>query len=450
MNDLSRRQFLSKSSKNILGSMAAGWTMTAASSSRVHGANERLRVALVGCGGRGQYVARNVADAGAQISYLCDPFAQRIEKAWSLLSEVQKEKPKTTQHYGEVLQDPNTDAVIVATPDHWHALITLACCQAGKDVYVEKPSSHNIKESLLMIQAAKSHDRVIQVGTQNRSAPYVQQAREYVASGKLGSIPFVKVYNLKPGDAFRLAEPGDKPEDLNWDLWLGPASSMPFHRQILHHGWLHMWDLSAGEMAGEVAHQLDLALMVLGDPGMPLSVSCSGGRFHHAGDDSEMPDIQVVTYQFKDRVITLEHSMYPKYMAKTTDTIRRKDEFPYWTQNATRVELYGSETMMTVGRHGGGWQVTTSSGRVVDQMYGRPPDVPHVKDFLDAVKKRRKANADLETIYPSCAMIHMANIAYRTGNKKLWVNDSKDGFRDAEDANALLGREYRAPFLMSL
>jgi len=428
--------------------VTAGWTWSAASASRVLGANDRPRVALVGCGGRGRYVARNMIEAGAEISYLCDPHLGRVRDSWSLLSQVQSDKPPVAQHFGEVLQDDKTDALLVATPDHWHAPITVAACKAGKDVYVEKPSSHNIRESLWMIQAAREHDRVVQVGTQNRSAEYILKARDYVASGELGNIPLVKVYNLKPGDAFYLGEPGEKPDELDWDLWLGPAESRPYHAKILGHGWLHYWNLSAGEMAGEVAHQLDIALLVLGDPGLPLSVSCSGGRFHHKGDDSEMPDVQVVNYEFADRVITLEHSMYPRYMRKTTGTIRRNDEFPYWTQNATRVELYGSELMMTVGRHGGGWQVTMSGGKVKEQMYGRPPDMPHIEDFFQSMRERRRCTADVETMHPSCAMIHMANIAYRVGNKKLWVNEKGDGFRDAPDADALVGREYRPPFTM--
>jgi hypothetical protein len=184
----------------------------------------------------------------------------------------------------------------------------------------------------------------------------------------------------------------------------------------------------------------------MGDPGLPHAVSCSGGRLAHAGDDAEAPDVQIVSYDFEKFVMTFELSGYPRYMQKTTGTIRRNDEFPYWTQNATRIELYGSERMMTIGRHGGGWIVTTSGGRIVDKMYGRPPDLEHETNFLECIKSRRRPNADIETLANSTAMVHMANIAHRVGNRKLTVDGAAPRFVDDADANALLKRAYRPKY----
>ena len=148
----------------------------------------------------------------------------------------------------------------------------------------------------------------------------------------------------------------------------------------------------------------------------------------HKGDDAETPDLQVITFEFDDFIMTFELTGYPKYMRKTTGTIRRNDEFPYWTQNATRIELYGSERMMTVGRHGGGWQVTTSGGKVVEQMYGRFPDAPHQQNFIECVKTRKPSNADVEILHDSCSLVHLGNIAHRVGNRSLRFDAATEQF----------------------
>jgi hypothetical protein len=190
---------------------------------------------------------------------------------------------------------------------------------------------------------------------------------------------------------------------------------------------------------------MDLALMLMGDPGMPTAASSSGGRLQNK-DDSEVPDLLVTSYDFDGFVMTLEHSNYPRYMAKTTATIRRNDEFPYWTQNATRIELYGSELLMIVGRHGGGWIAMTSGGRVVDKMYGRVPDYPHWKNFIESVKGNDKPNAEIETLHPSCTLIHLANIAHRIGNQKIRFDPKTETFTDNEEANKLIKRSYRPKY----
>jgi len=148
----------------------------------------------------------------------------------------------------------------------------------------------------------------------------------------------------------------------------------------------------------------------------------------------------VASYDFKDFVLTLELTNYPRYMRKTTTTIRRNDVLPYWTQNATRVELYGSDLMMTIGRHGGGWQVTTSAGKVVEQMYGRPADAPHYEDFVDCVKTRKTPNADIQIAHRACCMIHMANIAHRLGNTSLKFDEGTNRFVDNAQANRFIKR----------
>ena len=441
MTTYCRRDFLNKTVKGATALSLIGGSIV--KSSHVLGANDRIKIALIGCGGRGRFVARGLIEEGAELTWLCDLHEKRLNEAEQFLAPVQKQKPKRAKDMQQVFDSKDVDAVVVATPDHWHGPASILACQAGKDVYVEKPHAHNIFESRKMIEASKKYNRIIEVGTQNRSAAYNLFALDYVKSGKLGKIGLVKVYNLKPGNAFVMGEPGTIPKDFDWDMWLGPAPEQPYHQHLFKGGWHKFWDFSGGDLADDGIHQLDLAMMLMGDPGLPKSVSCSGGRFVHKDDDGEVPDVQIVSYDFKDFVMTLELTNYPRFMLKTTGTIRRNDEFPYWTQNATRVELYGSEQMMTVGRHGGGWQVTTSGGKVVEQMYGRPADYDHYKDFLASLRTRNQASADIQIAHPACLMIHMANIAHRIGNKKCLFDGKKEQFIYNEKANKLLKRDYR-------
>lgn len=443
MKEIDRREFLKQASTFSGKTMLAGTALSALGHGKVLGANERVHLALVGCGGRGRILARGfIEENGAAVTHLCDLNPERLDRMAQELGSVQGRKPRQSSELQAVLDDKDVDGVIAALPQHWHAPVTIQACQAGKDVYVEKPHSHNIWEGRKMIEAARKYKRIVQVGTQSRSAPYNFAARELVQSGKLGKLPLVKVYNLKPGNAFHLGEPGKPPRGFNWDTWLGPAALRPFHKDV-YRRWHHFWDFSGGDLCLDGVHQLDLAMMLLGNPGFPKSVSCTAGRYAHAGDDAETPDLQIATYQFDNFIMVVEASTYPRYMQKTTTTIRRRDEFPYWTQNATRIELYGFELMMTIGRHGGGWITTTSGGKIVDKQFGRPSDYEHEANFLDCIKSRKQPTADLETLHVSCSMLHMANIAHRIGNTTLTFDAKNERFPGNAAANKLLKRAYR-------
>ena len=447
MERINRREFLNRSIRGAASvSLGAAAVSGGLPPARALGANERVRIALVGCGGRGRYVTLGLIEQGAEATYLCDLHLGRLEEAAKFLSDVQQRPPRLARDMREVFDSRDVDAVVIATPDHWHAPASILACQAGKDVYVEKPHSHNIWESRKMVEAARKYKRIVQVGTQNRSAAYNKAALSYVRSGKLGKVHLVKVYNLKPGGPFYLGEPGAAPQGFNWDAWLGGAPLRPWHQHIFKGGWHKFWDFSGGDMGDDGIHQIDLAMMLMGDPAMPGAVSCSGGKMAHRGDDSEVPAVQIVTYDFDGFVMTFELTGYPRYMRKTTGTIRRSDLFPYWTQNATRIELYGSEMMMTVGRHGGGWQVTTSGGKVEQQMCGRVPDPEHQQDFIECVKSRNRPSADVEIVHPACTMVHLGNIAHRVGNRKLRFDVKAERFIDNTEANTLVKREYRKSY----
>lgn len=445
-----RRKFIKDSGMGVLlGTMMPGVTSLLRHSSGVYGANERVNLALMGCGDRGEYVARGFIADGNTIQYVCDPDSERMEKYANLFSDLQGKKPKMIKDINVALDDQDIDAIIIATPHHWHALPTIQSVQAGKDVYLEKPQSHSIWEGRKMIEAASKYGRIVQIGAQNRSAPYIHAAREYIKSGKLGDIHLVKVYNLKSnapfherGEPFLLGDQQKPPKTLDWDLWLGGAPTRPYYPTIFNNnGWEAFWDFSVGDM-DDALHQIDIAMYLMGEP-VPKAVSSSGGRFHYKTDDAQTPDIMVNSIEFDNFIMTLEMSAYPMYMQKTTTTIRRNDEFPYWTQNATRIELYGSKELMILGRMGGGWITMISGGKIVDKMYGRYPDDVHRQDFIKSLKSRNRPNGDIKIVNNSMNVAHISNISHRIGNQKLFYDFHAERFINNEEANQLLRNTYR-------
>jgi predicted dehydrogenase len=443
MKSRSRRLFL-RDSGTLAAAALGGWSPTReARAQTAKSANERPRLALIGCGGRGRFVIRVMVDeCGADCVSLCDLSDEKLEQAWTFLSDAQTAKPRFEKDYRRVLEAGDVDAIVIATPDIWHAPIAIEACRAGKDVYVEKPHSHNIWESGKMVEAAAKYNRIVQVGTQNRSKEYNLQAREYVKSGKLGAIGLVKVFNLKSGGPFKLGEPGGRPEGFDWDRWLGRAAPRPYHQRLVRGGWHQYWDFCGGDLTDDGIHQLDLALMLLGDPGLPKNVRAAGGRYVHRGDDSEVPDVMVANWEFDDFILTFELSGYPKYMVKSTDALRRRGVVSDWKQNATRVEIYGSEQLMIVGRHGGGFVVEQSDSRTVEKVLGDAGDAEHYKDFIECVKTRRRPNADISVAHASNVIAHMGNIAMRAGNTALNY-DRETGRFDNERANAMIKPPYR-------
>ena len=448
MNRITRRKFLKDQAALGHAAAIAAGTFAAASPTKVLGANETVRFALIGCGGRGRSVAANLIREGGRCVALCDVDDSSAASASDFFEQRAGGGSLPRYKYPEQVFDrQEVDAVVLALPVHWHAPLTIQACQAGKDVFVEKPHTHNIWESWQVIAAARKYERVVQVGTQNRSAEYNQEARRVIQEGHLGPTHLVKVYNLLGGGPWRLGEPEDPPASLDWDRWLGPAAERPYRRSLYRRGYWRLWDLGGGSHLSDGIHQMDLAHMLLGDPGLPQSVVATGGRLAHPDDDSQTPDVLACHFEYDDFVLVFEASEYPAYMRKTPGQVRQGDEFPLWMQNSTRVELYGRDLMMLVGRMGGGWQMTAYPWEVKKQMYGRHPDPEHARNFLECVKSRRSPNADPVSQHASISVLHMANIAHRLGNRKLHWDDQAGQFDDAE-ANQLIKRQYRSPYVV--
>jgi predicted dehydrogenase len=294
-----------------------------------------------------------------------------------------------------------------------------------------------------MIAVAGRTKRIIQCGTQNRSADYAASARDYIAAGKLGKIVTVKAYCMLPGTREWILKPDSPtPEGLDWDRWLGPAAEVPYNVSR-HKAWSDWWAYSGGAaMTGDASHVLDLARMALGDPTLPQAVYCAGGRVIF-NDQRDIPDNQTVTFDMGAYPISLESSQYGEYMAKTPHEVRFSEKFPEWRNNATRIEIYGTEGMMFLGRHGGGWQVFGKDLEVLAQATGYFPDEKHHRNFIDCIRSRKAPNATIEQGVLSATMVNLANLSYRSGKNILRVNPQTFAISENDKAAALDKRTYR-------
>lgn len=442
-----RRSFLK--SAGTLG-MGAATVLTGVQVFGEASPSQQIVLGIVGCGGRGTSLATGFLERGdCRIAWVCDPFLPRAEALAKTVEQLQGARPQVSDDMRRALDDKAVDAIISATPDHWHALSTVWACQAGKDVYVEKPTSHNAWEGRKMVEAARKYQRVVQIGTQNRSAPYNWQAKEYIASGKLGRIHLCRIFNQKLWENFPVRPDSDPPAGLNWDIWNGPAPEAKYNPNYQYH-WHHFWRYSGGDIANDASHQIDLARWLLGVD-YPKTVYSVGGRFDSEGA-AETPDTQIAVYEFDGLVVTFELTLYTPYMLKIDPEVRNSDMFPLWQHCATRIEIYGSEGVMYVGRHGGGWQVfvrpKSREPVVAAQCYGRFPDPEHKANFVDCIRTRKLPNADVEEGHRSALWIHFANISYRLGGVKLVIDPKAEQITNVPEAAALYRREYRPPYVI--
>lgn len=443
MKKTDRRDFLKTSAKGL----AAATLVNISRSSRAASANDKIVVGVIGTGGRGTFLSKRFAIRDSvDIKYLCDADGERGVDLLDQIDSEQKNPVHKVSDYRRVLDDKEVDAVIVATPDHWHGPGTVFACQAGKDVYVEKPASHNLWEGRKMVEAARKYKCVVQVGTQTRSGDYCRKAIEYIQSGKLGTIHLCKVYNLKSGSAYHNQPDGKKPENVDFDRWLGPAPLRPYNRHTMRSGWYNMWDFCGGDFGNDGSHQFDLARWIVGKT-VPTEAHCTGGNFAF-DDDRETPDTQVASFKFDDMVMTFDMTQYAPYMSKTPLSLRDTDEFPHWPQNATRIELYGTKELMIIGRHGGGWQTFKIGGKVVAEQPGRFPNEEHIDNFLNCIRTRKRPNADIEEGHHSACLIHLGNISYRLGGRKLQFDPKTETVVNDSEANRLLKRVYREPYVI--
>ncbi len=438
MKLLNRREFV----KSTLGAAAA---LTVMPVRKGIAANEKVIIGVMGLGGRGTFLAERFAErTDAEIAYLCDPDTRRFARARNVVEEAQDKQPKMVQDFRRILDDSSVDVLINATPDHWHALGTIMACQAEKDVYVEKPMAHNIWEGRKMVEAARKYKRVVQVGMQSRSAPYMKKAVEYIQSGKLGDVYLIRVFNMMKHPMMGKGSQQPIPEGFDYDMWCGPAPKLPYNSS---RSWLNQWEYSCGPIAGDAVHQIDLARYLFGDKPYPDTVTNTGG-ICALRDGREIPDTQLAAYEYGDFTLLTESALWMPYMKKTPSSIRDSDKFPNWPFSSTKIEVMGTEGFMYVGRHGGGWQAYDSDGELVRSEYGRQADKEHQDNFIDCIRTRKKPNTDVEQGHYSVLLCHLANISYRVGNQKLTFDPETESFINVPEANKYLKRAYRAPWII--
>ncbi len=398
---------------------------------RALGANEKVAVALIGGRNQGRNDALNAIKDGAEIKTFCDIDDAILGRVGPDLAKVQGKSPATCKDFRRTLEDRDIDAVIIATPDHWHAFQTILACQAGKDVYIEKPLSQTIQEGRRMRDAARRYKRVVQVGTQRRSAEHIRGAIEYVASGKLGKVCLVKAWITQLRESIGRPPDGTPPAGADYDMWLGPAPLRPFNRNRFHYNWRFFWDYGNSELGNQGVHMLDVALWGIQrmkgmEKSLPRRVSSNGG-IYWLDDAKEVPDTQVVTYDYGDLMLVWEMHSFQQY---------------HKLEGATAgTAFYGTEGTLVVD--GDGWKVTGKRGDA--GAGGKEAGGSHTKNFLDCIKSRQQPNSDVEIGRLSSTLCHLGNISHHLGRDVIF-DPVTETFGDDKAANAYLTKEYRKPF----
>jgi predicted dehydrogenase len=421
MTHTNRRTFLAASGMLALGTRLA----------RAESPNERVRLAVVGVNGRGTELARGFArQQNAEIVAICDVDDATLAKPVEAVEKASQKAPRTEKDFRKLLDDKSIDALVVATPDHWHALITVMACQAGKDVYCEKPVSHNVVEGRRMVEAARKYKRIVQAGTQRRSTDAVREGVEYVQSGAIGKVGMARAWIHQQRKPIGYGKEVPVKPGLDYAMWQGPAPDRPYMSNRIHYNWHWFWNWGTGEIGNNGIHGLDVSRWGMGVEA-PTSILSGGGKYVFE-DDQEVPDTQIVTFEFPTCAIVWEHRMWSTHGLEGSGF-----------GNA----FYGDKGTVLIDNKG--W-------RMVDG----PKDAPkagsdksgdgqgaHLRNFLECVRSRKAPNAEIEIGHLSTRLCHLGNIAHRVG-RKVHFDAATESFPGDAEANKLLSREYSSRFEM--
>jgi predicted dehydrogenase len=420
LNSLNRRTFVAGA--------AAGAALAGLRSARAAEANSTVVLALMGANSRGSQLATQfAAQSNARIAYVCDPDERAITKGIAAATAHGGPAPKGIRDFREALDDPAVDALICAAPNHWHAPATILACAAGKHVHVEKPASHSAEEGERMIAAARSANRVVQVGMQRRSGPLYRTAIEKIHSGAIGEPLLAKSWYQVARESIGRGKETNPPAWLDYDLWQGPAPEMPFRDNLVHYNWHFFWHWGDGELGNNGVHTIDICRWALGVD-YPTRVTCAGSRLRY-DDDQQTPDTTSVVYECGDKLITWENISWIR---------------PYQTDSSIGMTFRGSEGTMVLDD--GGYTIYDPMRKVVEQHQDGRGDKEHIQDFLTAVVDGHRTNADIEDGHKSALFCHLGNIAYRTGTS-LKVDAQSGRICDNAEAQRLWAREYRPGWL---
>ncbi len=421
MTRINRRQFLAAAAT----SYSAAWTVQA------QAASSPLKLGLIGCGGFGvgNLIPAVIEAAGAEFVALCDIDTAHLNNALDALKDKQAAVPKTFKDYREMLDSPGLQAVIIATPPHWHALPFIAACEKGLDIYCEKPLAYDVREGRAMVEAARKHNCIVQVGFQRRQNDVAHAVRDYIRQGRAGRIVQAECH-INFACKCPVREPKDPPATLDWDLWCGPAPLQPYSEAVGHRFWRYEKTTGNGHLVDWGIHMIDLARFML-DEGAPLTVQAAGGLYE-LKKQINTPDILTVHYEFARCPLTWRHRMW--------------GAAAYQPENYIAIILYGEKETIVV---------TDEQWHTVPEDKNQTPIMVksttfnelrkrHMADWLDAVRTRKPPCMPVEEGYKSTLLVQLGAIACEVGRKITW-DAEKETIPD-DPAAALLKREYRAPW----
>lgn len=420
------------------------------------GANDRVQIGIVGLGGRGNdHIGYYGAIDECRMAAICDVNQTARERASARIEKSKGYKPAEYADMRQLFEAKDIDAVSLPLPNHWHALATIWACQAGKDVYVEKPASHNMFESRKMVEAARKYQRMVQVGSQSRTIPYKVKAIELLRDGAIGKVFGARALCFRR--RFSIGHTPDEPvpPGIDWDKFLGPAQMKPYSLNKFDYNWHWFWDTGNGDIGNQGVHEMDIALWGLGRTDWPKSVSSTGGKFIWK-DDQETPNTQQASLLWDDGELSFDvrnlptppEALAPMRGPNYVGNIFFGD-LGFMTLDGGGFQVYKSAAGNFVGARGAGAGSKERYEKVAEEKPVSGSDtVPHVQNFIAAVKSRdhTKLAAEIEIGARSAAFCHLANIAYRTG--RLLKLDSGGRFIGDDEANAMQTRDYRAPYIV--
>jgi predicted dehydrogenase len=391
---------------------------------------DQVNVALMGVRGRGQTLADWFgALPDVNFTHVCDVDQNVVEPVLKIIEGLKGKRPPVIGDIRRALDDKSVDAVVMATPIHWHAPGTILACQAGKDVYVEKPASHNIREGRLMVEAARRHKGIVQMGIQSRSRPVTERFVEYVQSGKIGKPLMAKVMNVQMRRDIGHKADEQVPPGIDYETWTGPVPKMPFNVNRFHSTVNWHWHYGCGDIGNDGVHWLDIARWALGVE-HPAEIAGMGRKLYFE-DDQQTPDTMNISYDFGGKMISFEQRLWNTYRLEGSENT---------------VAVYGTEGMVQVGRWNGGhhaFRVFDPGGRMIHFDQEPSPDFNyHARNFIDCVRSREKPNGDIETGHISTVLCHLGNIVART-ERTIQFDGKTETVTGDSKANELVTREYR-------
>jgi predicted dehydrogenase len=440
---MNRHQFFNNSKVAAASTLAAAALPSESYAKR--SPNDVINVAVVGIHGRGKSHFNNLAEIpDARVSHVVDPDARLFGEHLTKLKDGTTENPATETDLRRVLDNKDVDAISIATPNHWHSLQVIWACQAGKDVYVEKPISHNVWEGRKAVEAARKYNRIVQTGTQNRSKYGIMQAMKFMHEGGIGKLHMAKGFCHKARSPIGLKPPTSVPDGLDYDIWKGPGPDCDFNENLVHYNWHWNWDFGNTDLGNQGIHQMDLMRWGMNTYEYPERIHCVGG-LHQDGSatNEQTPNIQHITFEFGDGTTQMFQ-------------VHNWHIFPFHGEKTGNV-YFGSEGYLEIV--GYGKQIRTFFGRnnepgptfhdLVEPPNDRPGQDAHTVNFLDAMRSRdgQSLNGDIRDGHLSSAMCHLGNISYRL-KRELTFDSHSEQFVGDEQANAHLTRQYRYPYIV--